>query len=82
MIEKGWKPVVERARLDPGFAKFHDDLAWNSYEPLEGATEKDVGWVRCMFRRVMTEFYVEFIDRNLFAIAYRWPPAILGHPWS
>ncbi|KAK4565616.1 hypothetical protein LTR86_003464 [Recurvomyces mirabilis] len=54
----------------------------NTYAPVEGSTEHDVGWMKCPFPSVMTEYYMLFNDLNGYRTAYRRPPAVVGYPWN
>jgi hypothetical protein len=48
------------------------------YEPIEGVTEEHVGWAKCPFDCVMTEYYMQFRDFNRWMRGCRRPPAMVG----
>ena len=76
VIDKEWMPRSE----NPIYAGRRPDP--NVYEPIEGVTDHDVGWVKCPFPSVMTEYYMLFNDLNGYTTSYRRPPAVVGHPWT
>lgn len=75
LIQKDWIRPSENPRLA---GRELDD----GYEPIEGVTEKDVGWIRCPCHTVMTEFYVDFLNPNGYSVAYQRPPAVVGFPYD
>ncbi|KAH0329990.1 hypothetical protein KCU71_g417, partial [Aureobasidium melanogenum] len=75
VIDKNWVPLRE----NPVFAGRPDP---NEYEPIDGITEKHLGWAKCPFTSVMTEYYMLFRDPNGYMAAYRRPPAVIGYPWK
>lgn len=70
LIEKDFIPESE----NPIFASDPDP---NVYEPIDGVTGEDVGWVKCKFGDVMTEYYMLFRDPNTYSVCYRRPPAVV-----
>ncbi|KAH0338003.1 hypothetical protein KCU81_g7867, partial [Aureobasidium melanogenum] len=76
VIDKNWLPRNE----DPRFAGRKPDP--NVYEEIDGLTKHNVGWVKCPFPSVMTEYYMLFQDSNGYTISYRRPPAVIGYPWK
>ena len=75
LINKDWIPRSENPRLrhrpDP-----------NVYEPIEGGTECDVGWMKCPYQSVMTEHYVNTVDLHGWGLNYRRPPVVAGWPYN
>ena len=49
LINRSWIPLEEHPRARPNP---------NIYEPIEGVTERDVGWMECPYQSVMTEYYL------------------------
>ncbi|KAK3169508.1 hypothetical protein OEA41_008892 [Lepraria neglecta] len=73
LINKSWIPREEdpRARPDP-----------NAYEPIEGVTERDVGWMKCPYQSVMTEYYSGNEGLNGWRTEYCRPPKVAGPPYD
>jgi hypothetical protein len=76
VIDKEWilrseHPIWKGRKLDP-----------NVYDAIDGVTDHDVGWVKCPFPSVMTEYYMLFQERNVYIRGYRRPPAVIGFPWN
>jgi hypothetical protein len=46
-------------------------------EPIEGMTQEDVGWMKVLYRDVMTECYVKCRSPNNWTLNYRRPPQIV-----
>ena len=76
VIKKDWLPRSE----DPIFAGRKPDP--EVYEPIEGCTERHVGWMRWSSSSAMTEYYMLFQDLNQYVISYRRPPKVIGYPWK
>lgn len=76
MIEKDWMLRSE----DPRWAG--RELDTTAYEAIDGVTAYNVGWLKCPFRSVMTEYYMLFQDPNAYTVNYRRPPRITGWPWT
>jgi len=68
-IEASWQPISSERLLD-------------SFEPIEGVTEKDVGWMKVPYQRVMNEYYVRGRDLTWWATSYRRPPTVMGYPYD
>jgi hypothetical protein len=76
VVDKEWilrseHPIWKESKPDP-----------NVYDAIDGVTDHDVGWVKCPFPSVMTEYYMLFQDHNVYVRGYRRPPAVVGYPWN
>lgn len=71
---QGWVKVIDKEWINEP----DDDV----YDPIEGITERHVGWVRCPLPSVMVEYYMQFQSLNGYMVAYRRPPAVIGFPWN
>ena len=73
LINKSWIPVEEdpRARPNP-----------NTYPPIDGVTERDVGWMKVPYRAVMTEYYSGSEGLNGWRTEYCRPPRVVGPPYD
>ena len=73
LIDKSWIPIAEdpRARPDP-----------NVYEPIEGVNERDVGWMKVPYCRVMEEYYSGNEGLNGWRTEYCRPPKVVGPPYN
>ncbi|KAK5127754.1 hypothetical protein LTR08_004214 [Meristemomyces frigidus] len=73
LIEGDWTPCSENPRLrnraDP-----------NVYDAIEGLTEDDVGWMKIPYQSIMTDDYLDFVDRNHWTVSYVRPPTVAGWP--
>ncbi|MCJ1462293.1 hypothetical protein MMC07_000893 [Pseudocyphellaria aurata] len=76
LVSKAWVPIEEdpRARGRP-----RDP---NLYEPIEGITEGDVGWMKVPYRGVMTEYRSAIEGPNGWRTEYRRPPKVVGPPYN
>ena len=67
LIDASWQPMSpERERM------------WGLYEPIEGVTEKNIGWIKVPYQDVMDGSYSELRDLNSWVTSYRRPPAVVG----
>ncbi|KAK3679999.1 hypothetical protein LTR78_000376 [Recurvomyces mirabilis] len=71
------KSAVHDAPAPPAY-----DQERQGWVKVIGITEHDVGWMKCPFPSVMTEYYMLFNDLNGYRTAYRRPPAVVGYPWN
>ncbi|KEQ94433.1 hypothetical protein AUEXF2481DRAFT_275991 [Aureobasidium subglaciale EXF-2481] len=77
---QGWVKVIDKnfPLVHPLLKKRKEE---SGYEEIDGITEKHVGWVKCPYTSVMTEYYRLFRDLNGYMVSYRRPPAVIGYPW-
>lgn len=73
LVSKSWIPIEEDPRARPG---------WNVYEPIEGVTERDVGWMKVPYRSVMTDCYSGNEGLNGWRSEYCRPPKVAGPPYD
>ena len=73
LVNKSWIAIEEdpSARPDP-----------NVYEPIEGVTEHDVGWMKVPYQSVMTEYYSGNEGLNGWRTEYCRPPKVVGPPYD
>lgn len=73
LVNKSWIPREEEpgARPDP-----------NVDEPVEGVAERDVGWMKCPYQYVMTEYYSGNEGLNGWRAEYCRPPKVAGPPYN
>lgn len=72
LINKYWIPIQDDPQRRPGWGR------GNTYEPIEGVTERDVGWVKVPYRDVMLEYYYGEEGLNQWRSDYRRPPEVAG----
>lgn len=72
---KGWVKVIKRSWSLESEEELDDHET--QYEPLEGFTVWDVGWVRIPVVSVMTEWYVQSYELNNWPTYYRRPPQVV-----
>ena len=75
LVSKAWVPIEEDPR-----ARGHPDP--NLYEPIEGITERDVGWMKVPYGSVMTEYYSGNEGLNGWRTEYCRPPKVVGPPYD
>jgi hypothetical protein len=73
LISKNWIPM----RNDP-----RAPARWPTYEPIEGVTEHDVGWMKVPYHQVMQEFYSGTPRENGWSYEYCRPPRVAGGPFD
>lgn len=73
LISKNWNPIKEdpHARPNP-----------NVYEPIEGITEMDVGWMKIPLEDVMKDAYTGNEMLNGWRANFVRPPAVVGWPYD
>lgn len=69
LIDKSWYLGRSEGRSDP-------------FEPIEGVTEEDVGWMKVPYQDVMTEWYTKCRSFNNWSLNYRRPPKVAGSPFD
>lgn len=52
------------------------------YTPIEGTTEKNVGWMGVPYQAVMSDTYILTRDANWWVRSYCRPPTVLGWPYD
>lgn len=77
LINKSWIPLEEDPRARPARPDPND-----AYEPIEGVTERDVGWMKCPSQFVMTEYYSGNEGLNGSRTEYCRPPQVVGPPYD
>ena len=75
LVSKSWIPIEEDPRARP------DRPDPNLYEPIEGITEADVGWMKGPYHSVMTEYYSGEEGLNGWRAGYCRPPKVVGPPY-
>ena len=70
LINKHWVPMEQDPLARPGW-QFP-----SSYESIEGVTERDVGWMKVSYWKVMMEYYYEGEGLNGWRSDYCRPPAV------
>jgi len=73
--KQGWVKLIDASWQPRSSERIRD-----SFEPIEGVTEKDVGWIKVPYQNVMDECYVRCRDLNWWVTSYRRPPAVVGYP--
>jgi hypothetical protein len=76
--KKGWVKLIKaswQAVLPP-------ETLQDTYEPMGGVVQNDVGWMKVPYQQVMTEYYVLGRDRNSWVVNYRRPPFVMGWPYE
>lgn len=73
LISKSWIPIEEDPRARPN---------QNVYEPIEGVTERDFGWMKVPYYCVMTEYYTGNEGLNGSRTEYCRPPKVVGEPYD
>jgi hypothetical protein len=74
-VDGNWEPSVESQQVEE-----QEDYGWAQeiWEPIDGCTEEDVGWMRVAPHMINTDFYdVLSGDENLWITFYRRPPRIV-----
>ena len=74
LISKFWVPIEEDPLARPSR---HSP---NVYEPVEGGTERDVGWMKVPYQEVMGEYYSGEEGLNRWRTEYCRPPQVVGFP--
>ncbi|QIW97075.1 hypothetical protein AMS68_002593 [Peltaster fructicola] len=77
LIVKDWLPFDENPRLAAARAPTYQRDT-TVYEPIEGMTERHVGFVRCTITSVMLNIYIVFCDPTNFSVWERRPPDLVG----
>ena len=77
LIAKSWIPIGEDPR-----ARARPDPTVYSYEPIEGVTERDVGWMKVPYGRLMEEYYSGNEGLNGWRTDCCRPPKVAGPPYS
>ena len=72
---KGWVKLIDKSWY---LGRSEGDV--DSLEPIEGVTERDVGWMKVPYQDVMTEYYTRCRSLNDWNLNYRRPPGIAGSP--
>ncbi|KAL9107641.1 MAG: hypothetical protein Q9227_007448 [Pyrenula ochraceoflavens] len=73
--KKGWVKLIDKSWYlgrSEGSRLTDDPL-----EPIEGVTERDVGWMKVPYQNVMTEYYTKCRSVNNWTRSYRRPPEIV-----
>ena len=70
---KGWVKLIDKSWY-PGRSEGDVD----ALEPIEGVTERDVGWMKVPYQDVMTEWYTRCRSLNNWNLNYRRPLKIAG----
>jgi hypothetical protein len=71
-MAKDWVKLIDKSWYI-GRSEESSDMV---LEPVEGVTERDVGWMRVRPREAMTTMYSVLRDHNAWGREYRRPPAI------
>lgn len=77
LISKFWIPIEEDPRAPPPRPDPNDE-----YEPIEGVTEYDVGWMKVPYHEVMGEYYSGNEGANRWRTEYCRPPQVVGPPYG
>lgn len=70
---KGWIKLIDKSWY---LGRSEGDA--DPLEPIEGVTERDVGWMKVPYQDVMTECYTQSRSLNNWSLNYRRPPKIAG----
>lgn len=77
LTKKGWVRLINsRWQLTSS------ELIRDSFEPVEGVTEKNMGWMKVPYQHAMGEYYVRGRDLNWWVTSYRRPPVVMGYPFD
>jgi hypothetical protein len=77
LTKKGWVKLI-----DSWWQPISSELIRDSFEPIEGVTQKNVGWMKVPYQHAMDEYYVLGRNLNCFVTSYRRPPAVMGYPFD
>ena len=75
--KKGWVKLID-LWWDPE----SDEDIEEVYDPIEGVTEKDVGWMKVPYKSVMDESHALARDRFYWVTTYQRPPFVVGYPYN
>jgi hypothetical protein len=68
LLDASWQPTLsERIRY--------------SFEPIEGVTERNVGWMKIPYQN-SDEYYVNCRNLNYWITSYQRPPVVMGYPYD
>jgi len=70
LINKNWLQIEENPLAQPDW----EDLC--DYEPIEGVTERDVGWMKVTYWNVMLEYFYEEEGLNGWRSDFCRPPEV------
>ncbi|KIM95358.1 hypothetical protein OIDMADRAFT_134127 [Oidiodendron maius Zn] len=70
---KGWVKVIDKSWYLGRDEGFHEHMA-----PIEGVTQKDVGWMKVQYQYLMPTFYAILYSWNNWNLYYRRPPEIVS----
>jgi hypothetical protein len=77
VTKKGWVKLI-----DSWWEPISSEYILDSFEPIEGVTAKNVGWMKVPYQSVMHEYYVRGRDLNWWVTSYRRPPTVIGYPYN
>lgn len=72
---KGWVKVIDKSWYLGRNEGAHEHMV---LAPLEGVTQKDVGWMKVRYQSLMPEFYTMLRSPNDWGVLYRRPPEIVS----
>ena len=71
--KKGWVKLIDKS-----WYLGRSEAASGPLEPIEGVTERDVGWMKVPYQDLMTEHYTKFRSYNNWGLNYSRPPKVAG----
>lgn len=73
-VQADWKPFSEKAYNTRDVIGVEED---EGYEPIDGCTEENVGWMKISSRMVGTYFYQVMMDPDAWYVFYKRPEEIV-----
>jgi len=77
ITKKGWVKLI-----DPSWQPISAERNIYPFEPIEGVTEKDVGWMKVPYQNVMSQHYGEGRELTWWVTNYQRPPTVIGWPYD
>ena len=77
ITKKGWVKLIDKSWY---LGRSEGEVS--SLEPIEGVTERDVGWMKVSYQNVMTEYYTQCRSFNNWNLNYCRPPKVAGSPYD
>jgi hypothetical protein len=71
--KKGWVKLIDKS----WYLGRSEGSSATQFEPIEGVTEQDVGWIKVPYQNLMTELYTKCRSPNNWSLNYSRPPKIV-----
>jgi hypothetical protein len=76
LLDASWQPTEHDSDSESESERIR-----YSFEPIEGVTERNVGWMKIPFQSI-EEYYVNCRNLNYWVTSYQRPPVVAGWPYS